>query len=350
MSGPCSSRLRWLPAAATVLAMAGCVDAGTHLSAPVRGTAAAPDTTPAVTQPSCTAAEAAQDPLRSYAPTGSLPEPGRFPAGSTMERIFERGRLVVGVSGDTLLFGARNPISGAIEGFDIDMLKAVALAIFDVDGTLAGDPTAIDRHIEFRVITYAQRLPKLEADLADGGVDIVAHTMTINCNRWLRIAFSSTYFDAGQKVLVRDGSGFGSIDDLAEQGARVCAPEGSTNIDELRNNPRYAAVVVVGRPDITDCLVAMQQGDADATTGDDTVLAGFAAQDPNTRVVGEAFTAEPYGLGMRHDEVDFVRFVNGVIERMRTNGQWDAIYQRWLIDTGALDGPVPDPPPAVYGR
>ena len=58
--------------------------------------------------------------------------------------------MVVGVSADTLQFGARNPISGEIEGFDIDVLKEVATAIFGDD-----DPS----NIEYRVITYAQRLP-----------------------------------------------------------------------------------------------------------------------------------------------------------------------------------------------
>ena len=45
-----------------------------------------------------------------------------MPAGSSMARIQKRGRLIAGVSADTLLLGARNPISGRIEGFDIDVL------------------------------------------------------------------------------------------------------------------------------------------------------------------------------------------------------------------------------------
>ena len=56
----------------------------------------------------------------------------------------KRGRLIAGVSADTLLLGARNPVSGKIEGFDIDMLHAVSQAIF-------GDPDKI----ELRVITAA---------------------------------------------------------------------------------------------------------------------------------------------------------------------------------------------------
>ena len=292
-------------------------------------------TAPATTAPPvCTDAQDAEEDTRTYPPLDELPAPGARPDGTTMATIQERGRLVVGVSADTLLFGARNPFNGNIEGFDIDVLKEVAKAIFGEGG---------ETKIEYRVITYADRLPSLES----GAVDLVAHTMTINCNRWLRINFSSVYYQAGQKVLVKTGSGFASIGDLDAAGAIVCAPEGSTNIEELRDTELYPNVQVLGKDDISDCLVAMQQGLADATTGDDTVLAGFAVQDPNTEVVGEQFTEEPYGLGINKDQVDLTRFVNSVLEDVRASGRLQEIYDTWLIDNGALkDKPpfvLPDP-------
>ena len=323
-----------------VLVVAGC-SGSVRLPDAVEGQA--PPSTDAVTPaaPQCTADQKALDATRSYAPDGPLPLPDALPAESTMAAIRDRGRLIVGVSADTLLFGARNPAKNDIEGFDIDMLKEVAKAIFGPDG---------ESHITYKVITYADRLPNLEAGPDNGGVDIVAHTMTINCDRWLRIAFSSTYFDAGQRVLVKKGSGFESIDDLNAASATVCAPEGSTNIELLRRNEdnRFGQLVVLAKPDVTDCLVAMQQGQADGATGDDTVLAGLAAQDPNTEVVGDKFTDEPYGLGMGKDKIDFVKFVNSVIEEMRTDGRWKDIYAKWLV--GPLTDQVIDPPPAVYGR
>ncbi|MGO1279703.1 MAG: transporter substrate-binding domain-containing protein, partial [Cellulosimicrobium funkei] len=125
------------------------------------------------------------DPLASYSPEGALPGPDALPGGSTMAAIRDRGTLVVGVSADTLLMGARNPLSGQIEGFDIDVLHEVSRAIF-------GDP---DR-LQFRVITSGQRLEVLE----NGEVDLVARAFTINCERWESIAFSAEYYHAGQKV------------------------------------------------------------------------------------------------------------------------------------------------------
>ncbi|HVE18830.1 MAG TPA: glutamate ABC transporter substrate-binding protein [Ilumatobacteraceae bacterium] len=332
---------RALAAAATAAVLVAGCSGSVRLSGAIEGEAPPTTTVVAAPPPTCTAEQKALDATRSYEPQGALPSPDNLPAGSTMAAIRARGKLIVGVSGDTLLFGARNTLTNQIEGFDIDMLKEVAKAIFGPDG---------ESNITYKVITYADRLPNLEAGPDHGGVDIVAHTMTINCDRWLRIAFSSEYFDAGQRVLVKLGSGFKSIEDLNADKAIVCAPEGSTNIDLLRKNEsgKYGDLVILAKPDVTDCLVAMQQGQADGATGDDTVLAGLKAQDPNTEVVGDKFTSEPYGLGMAKDKIDFVRFVNGVIEAMRTDGRWKAIYSKWLV--GVLSDTVIDPPPAVYGR
>jgi polar amino acid transport system substrate-binding protein len=322
-------------AALTVLSLAGVACSGdARLPGEVVGDVAAPSTTAAPPAPECTAAEEAESATRTYPPLDEQPEHVPTDRELTVAEIRDRGQLVVGVSGDTLLFGSRDPLEDVIEGFDIDVLKEVAEAIFGPDG---------EDRIVYRVITYAQRLPALEAR----DVDIVAHTMTINCRRWKRINFSSVYYQAGQKVLVKQGSGFSGIDDLNAAQARVCAPEGSTNIDFVRDNPEYPDLVVVGKPDITDCLVAMQQGQADATTGDDTVLAGFAAQDPSTIVVGDRFTEEPYGLGFNRDDVELTRFVNGVLRDITASGRLDEIARTWLVDTGALPveqvPPVPEP-------
>ncbi len=266
------------------------------------------------------------NPVASYAPTGGLPSPGAMPAGSFMAQIQARGRIIAGVSADTLLFGYRNPLTGSLEGFDIDLVHQVSQAIF-------GDPN----RVEYKVVTYAQRIPAL----LDGSVDIVADVMTVNCARWQQIAFSSQYFEAGQKVLVRSDSPATGIDDL--DGTRMCVANGSTNIEELKKYPKITAVPV---DDISDCMVLFQQGTVASVTGDDTVLQGFVVQDPYTKIIGGALTEEPYGLGIARTHPEFVQFVNSVLARMRVDGTWKQMYGRWLQPTGA----APEPPAALYGR
>ncbi|WP_454049827.1 glutamate ABC transporter substrate-binding protein [Cellulomonas sp. Marseille-Q8402] len=313
-----------LALALSALVLSGCTGGGVYAETTVPAPSApAEDAAPAAPAPA--PAECA-DPLASYAPTGPA-SPATIPAGSTMAEIRDRGRLVVGVSADSLLLGARNPVSGQVEGFDIDMARTVAAAIF-------GDPS----RIELRVITAADRIPSLE----DGSVDLVARNMTITCDRWTQIAFSAEYYRSGQKVLVPLASDATSLADLA--GARVCAPAATSSLAKLADFPEVEAVPASTH---TDCLVKFQQGEVDAITGDDTVLAGLAAQDPYAKVVGSAFTAEPYGLGMNAEDVDLVRFVNAALEQAKADGSWAASYDTWFAPSL---GAAPAPPAPVYGR
>jgi len=289
------------------------------------------ETTPSAPAPASTCENVEGQVEPSYSPIS----PDSIPTGGAVEAIKAQGVLRVGVSADTLLMGSRNPLTGQIEGFDIDVLHEISRAIF-------GDPNKL----QFTVITSAQRLDVLTPD-ADGKtkVDIVARTMTINCARWETIAFSSEYYGAGQKVLVASDSKATSLRDLEGLGdKKVCAPASTTTLTRLQD--KYPGVEAVSAATHTECLVLFQQGKVDAITGDDTILAGFAAQDPYAKVVGDAFSDEPYGLGMPEDKVELVQFVNGVLDRMRSDGTWTSLYDKWL----SVLGPAPAPPAPVYGR
>jgi polar amino acid transport system substrate-binding protein len=255
-------------------------------------------------------------------------DPSTSTDGPALRRIKQAGKLKVGVSADNLLFGYRNPINKTLEGFDIDMVKAVATAIFGLKD--------VDSHIQYVVENFAQRIP----DLQNRRVDMVADIMTINCTRWNQIAFSTEYFHAGQEVLVRRGS-YPSITKM--NGKKVCTAAGSTGLDSLASKfPKVARVVV---NDISDCMVLFQQGAVEGIISDNTVVNGFAAQDPYASVIPELLSQEPYGLGFNKDDVAFVRFVNALLAKMRTDGAWQTIHDRWLpAEKGA------PPPPAVYGR
>ncbi|GID62690.1 ABC transporter substrate-binding protein [Actinoplanes cyaneus] len=279
---------------------------------PGAGQSAAPAPTPA----NC-------DPRASRRPDGALPAPGQMPAGTLMAEIRKRGRLILGTSQDTLLFSSRNPFTGRIEGFDVDMARLVAQAIF-------GDPNKL----EIKVIAYDQRVNEVLL----GKVDLVADTMTATCDRWKDVDFSVIYYEAGQKVLVRKDSTAKSIEDLGKK--KICSAAGSTsydNIGKVKSEP-----VAVAKPTFGDCLVAFQQNEVDAISTDDTILAGMAAQDPYAMVIGDRFTQEPYGMAINRNHPEFTRFVNAVLVKAAQDGTWTKTYERWL------GGTAPKPPVAQY--
>ena len=312
---------------AGLAALAGCSGV-TYAETPLPTTVAPKpsSSTPAQAPVTCDNATQSYDPLPSLPSRTDITD-------ATMRRIIQKGFLTVGVSADTYLFGARDPFTSRLEGFDIDMARAVAKAIF-------GDPGKV----QFRVITAADRLPLLQDP--ERPIDMVARNMSMTCGRWNDIAFSAEYYRSGQKVLV--GKNLPDAANLALtdlEGKRVCAPTGTTSLTKLQ---QVKGPIVVTAPNHTGCLVLFQQGKADAITGDDTVLAGLAAQDPNTVISkAKAITTEPYGLGFNKADVYLARYANRVIADLEADGEWKAIYNRWLA---APLGPAPAPPTPVYGR
>lgn len=306
-------------ALAVLSACTGVTYAETPLPAKPTTSTPQPGTTP--TPAACTNA------TQSYAALPTIP-PSASITNARMREIISRGYLIVGVSADTYLFGARDPFTGRLEGFDIDIAHEIAKTMF-------GSPDKI----QFRVITAADRLPLLEKR----EVDMVVRNMTMTCDRWERIGFSAEYYHSGQKLLVAKGSKEQTLEDLT--GKRVCAPTATSSLQKLQSIKGPIAVTAANH---TGCLVLFQQGKADAITGDDTVLAGLAAQDPYTVVTkAPPITAEPYGIGFNKDDVYFTSYVNAILDAMKKDGRWKAIYTKWLA--GPL-GPAPTPPASVYGR
>ena len=108
-----------------------------------------------------------------------------------------------------------------------------------------------------------------------GEVDVVAETMTINCARAKKVDFSTVYYQAGQRILVPANSTITGPRDLA--GKRVCAPAGSTSLENLVAPGMPRAIHLWAVNDTTDCLVMLQQGQVDAISTDDAILFGLRA-------------------------------------------------------------------------
>jgi polar amino acid transport system substrate-binding protein len=255
-----------------------------------------------------------------------MPTAGNMPAGSYMRTIQDRGQLIAGVRQDVPLIGFLNPRTNMIEGFDIEFVKAITRAIF-------GD----DSKVDLRPVTAAARIPSLQ----DNTVDIVAAAMTITAERKNQIDFSAVYYEAGQRVLVKGDAPYNSIQDLG--GKRICAAKGTT---AEANIPRFQPTAEVVQADTyNECLLSLQQGRIDAISTDDVILAGLASADPSTKLVGPKFTSEPYGIGIAKGKTEFVGFVNGVIDQMKSDGRWKSAYDEWF---GRFAGTAPEPPRSTY--
>ncbi|WP_249902135.1 glutamate ABC transporter substrate-binding protein [Paenibacillus sp. PK3_47] len=237
-------------------------------------------------------------------------------AGSTdseaIAKIKERGKLLVGVKYDTRLFGLKDPASGNVEGFDIDISKAIAKHIL-------GDENAI----ELKEVTSKTRIPMLN----NGEIDMVVATMTITEERKKEVDFSDVYFQAGQSLLVKKGSPITGLEDVTKD-TKILGSKGATSIKNIKE--KVPGVTVLEFDNYQDAFSALKAGQGDALTTDDAILYGMASQDEGYEVVGEPFTDEPYGIAVQKGNTDVVQAINDTLTELKANGEYDAIYTKWI--------------------
>jgi polar amino acid transport system substrate-binding protein len=246
-------------------------------------------------------------------PAASLPAPGHMPRGTPMRRIQREGELRAGVDQNSLGLGYYNPNTDSTEGFDIDLVREIARAIF-------GSPT----RVRYVGLSTEQR----NTAITQGRVDVVASAYSVNCDRRTKMLFSSIYSLASQRLLVPLDSKITGLKDPRLRGKHVCVTRASTSFEKLLRESSGAKALSVELR--SDCLVALQEGRAAAITSDDTILLGFKRQDPLTKIIGPPIEQEHYGIAVNKNEPQLVRFVNGVLRRLRRNGCLRVMHDHWL--------------------
>ncbi|MCK6077100.1 transporter substrate-binding domain-containing protein [Paenibacillus silvae] len=232
-------------------------------------------------------------------------------AKGTIEQIKERGKLIAGVKYDTKLFGLKDPASGNVEGFDIDIAKALAKQIL-------GDETKV----ELKEVTSKTRIPMLQ----NGDIDIIIATMTITDERKEQVDFSDVYFEAGQSLLVKNDSDIAGLESL--DGVKVLAVKGSTSAQNIREKAPKAEVLEYDN--YQDAFTALKAGKGEALTTDNIILIGMQQTDNNYKLVGGNFTSEPYGMAIRKGDTAFVEEVNNMLKELKDSGEYDTLHEKWL--------------------
>lgn len=235
------------------------------------------------------------------------------------------GKLTIGIPFDQPGTGLKD--GDTYSGFDVDTAEYVAnkLGVSDSD------------------ITWVEAKPAdRERLLEDGTVDLVFSTYSITADRKKVVDFAGPYFEAHQDLLVTRNddeiTGPQSLD-----GKRLCSVTGTTSAALVAQ--RYKGTITLKKvSDFSECVAELAEGDVDAVTTDDVILAGFAAEKRykgKLKVVGDGFSDEFYGVGVKKGDTALVDKVNAALKDYIDSGTWKKVLEATVGPSGYH---IPDPP------
>ncbi|RFU38571.1 glutamate ABC transporter substrate-binding protein [Actinomadura logoneensis] len=224
--------------------------------------------------------------------------------------------LVVGVKADQPGLGMADASGRGFSGFEVDLGAAIAHRVGAAD-------------VRYAAVTSENR----EALLNAHKVDLVLASYSITAERSTRVMFGGPYYVAHQDIMVRAGERrIGGVRDLA--GRRMCEASGSVSTSRVVRGLGIDAVLVP-RPSYSACVRGLLDGELDAVSTGDLVLAGFSARGRGAvRILNRPFTEEPYGVGLRKGDVDGCEAVNKAITRLYQDGTAPRLLRKWFGTSG----------------
>jgi glutamate transport system substrate-binding protein len=235
------------------------------------------------------------------------------------------GTLKIGISFDEPGLGLKS--GNGYSGFDVDTATYVAKAL--------GVPQ--------QGITWVEAKPAdREKLLADGSADLIFSTYSITEQRRQQVDFAGPYFVAHQDLLVRRNDEEITGPDTLN-GKTLCSVTGTTSAQLVKEKYK-GRITLQELPQFSDCVTKLSDGDIDAVTTDDVILAGYAAQKQyrgRLRLVGKGFSDEIYGVGVKKGNSAMVTKVNAALRQYIADGSW----QRSLkAEVGPSGYAIPNPP------
>jgi polar amino acid transport system substrate-binding protein len=200
---------------------------------------------------------------------------------------------------------------GDVEGFDVDLLAAVA------------DELGVD--YEFLTYNFDALIMGVQTGTE---FDIIVSAMTITDERDEEIDFTDPYFLAGQSLAVRDDATYESLEDLA--GQKIGVQSGTTGEAYTTDNLPEGATVVPFE-NILQAFQALQNGDVEGVVNDKPISESIVADEARElMVVGETMSEEQYGFGVSEDNPDLTEALNWALAKVKDSGEYDDIMEKWF--------------------
>jgi len=230
-----------------------------------------------------------------------------------IQTVKERDVLLVGVKGDTYKFGYQDPHTGVIDGFDVDIAKALAKKIL-----------GSDKKLKAVAVTTATRGPLLD----NGELDYVIATFTITEERKNIYNFTNAYFvDSGIGCMVKKESGISNM--LGLNNKRVGVARGTTAVKSMQNAASVLGIKInlVELEIYPDVKAALNAGEVDCFATNGIILMSYL--DDTVMLLNERLAPQSYGIVSRKGNNELTKVANDLIDELKLSGEMNKIIVKW---------------------
>ena len=234
------------------------------------------------------------------------------PAGNVLDRILQRGELVVGTT------GAQPPLNattkeGKIIGLDADIAKGIAMSM----GVT----------IQFKTMPFAELLPALHADK----VDMILSSMTMTPERNLKVAFIGPYYISGKGMLTKTQTiaTLQAAENLNDPQLKIATLNASTSQAFVEKAAPQAKLVTTKSYEEALGLLYVDKIDALIADYPFCAFTAFRYRDKGL-VAGQArLTFEPLGIAVKEDTL-LINWLNNYMKMLDGSGRLRQLNDRWF--------------------
>jgi glutamine transport system substrate-binding protein len=221
----------------------------------------------------------------------------------------DTAQQTIKVAADTTFPPFESQKDGEIQGFDIDMINAIA--------------KKENLKVTLSTMPFTGLIPALQAK----SVDVAVAGITIKKTRLTAVDFSNAYYLSGISVLTKKDASFKSLDDLKTK--LVATKKGTSSVDLLRSK---------GIPDanikqydnINDAYSSLASGGADAVVFDSPVNQDYANTHNDVHAIQSIPTGEYYGIAVVKNNPDLLKKINDGLKAIKEDGQYQKLFDKYF--------------------
>lgn len=213
------------------------------------------------------------------------------------------------VAADTTFPPFESEKDGKVQGFDIDMINAIA--------------KEENLKVKLSTMQFTGLIPALQAQ----SVDVAVAGITIKKSRLKQVNFSNAYYKSGLSVLTKSDSPIKSVDDLKSK--LVATKKGTSSVDLLKSKG-IPEKNIKQFDNINDAYSSLASGGADAVVFDNPVNLDYANSHKDVHVVGGLLTGEYYGIAVVKDNAELLKKMNDGLKKIKASGEYKKLFDQYF--------------------